>query len=114
MWRREVEAAATYRILAGREHDDRRRGILLRLAECEDRHASSWSERIQKMTGRAPDPSGIRSSLRWIEKFKDQNVVLHRLEQEESRAEEDYARLMGKLKDPVDRQIAQRAMDEER
>jgi VIT1/CCC1 family predicted Fe2+/Mn2+ transporter/rubrerythrin len=114
MWRREVEAAGTYRILAGREHDERRRGILLRLAECEDRHAASWSERIQKMTGRAPDPSTVRSSLRWVEKFKDQNVVLHRLEQEESRVEEDYARMIARLRDPVDREIAERAMGEER
>ncbi len=114
MWRREVEAAGTYRILARREHDERRRGILTRLAECEDRHAASWSDRIQKITGRAPDPSTVGSSLRWVEKFKDQSVVLHRLEQEESRVEEDYARLMTRLRDPIDREIAERAMDEER
>ena len=41
-------------------------------------------------------------------------MVLHRLEQEESRVEEDYAKLMGRLHDPVDRQIAEEAMDEER
>jgi len=114
MWRREVEAAGTYRILADRESDKRRRDILIRLAECEDRHAASWSGRILKMTGEAPDPSTVRSSLRWIEKFKDQSVVLHRLEQEESRVEEDYARLIGRLHDPVDREIAEKAMDEER
>jgi VIT1/CCC1 family predicted Fe2+/Mn2+ transporter/rubrerythrin len=114
MWRREMEAAGTYRILAEREKDRSRRDILLRLAECEDRHAASWSERILKMTGAAPDASTVRHSLRWIEKFKDQSVVLHRLEQEESRLEEDYLLLMGRLKDPVDRQIAQAAMDEER
>ena len=114
MWRREVEAAGTYRILAERETDKRRRDILLRLAECEDRHAASWSERIHKITGHAPDPSTVRSSLRWIEKFKDQSVVLHRLEQEESRVEEDYSRLMGRLHDPIDRRIAEDAMGEER
>ena len=114
MWRREVEAAGTYRILAGREHDKRRRDILLRLADGEDRHAASWAERIHTMTGQAPDPSTVRHSLRWIEKFKDQSVVLHRLEQEESRIEEDYSRMMGRLKDPVDREIAEKAIDEER
>lgn len=114
MWRREVEAAGTYRILAGREADARRRGILVRLAECEDRHAASWSGRIQKITGEAPDPASVGSSLRWIEKFKDQSVVLHRLEQEESRVEEDYAKLMVRLNDPIDRDIARQAMDEER
>ena len=88
--------------------------ILIQLAECEDRHAASWSERIQKATGHAPDPSTVRSSLRWIEKFTDQSVVLHRLEQEESRVEEDYGRLMGRLHDPIDRQIAEDAMEEEK
>ena len=82
MWRREVEAAGTYRLLAKRETDSRRRDILIRLAECEDRHATKWSGRIEKMTGHAPDPATVRSSLRWIERFADQNVILHRLEQE--------------------------------
>jgi vacuolar iron transporter family protein len=114
MWRREVEAAGTYRVLAQRETDSHRRDILIRLAECEDRHAAKWSGRIQLMTGQAPDPTTVRSSLRWIERFADQNVILHRLEQEESRVEEDYEKLIGRLKDPVDRQIAEQAMSEER
>ena len=114
MWRREVEAAGTYRILAQRETDQRRRDILIRLAECEDRHAAKWSERIQKQTGQPPDPKMVRSSLRWIERFTDQNVILHRLEQEESRVEEDYAKLIVRLKDPEDRHIAEQAMHEER
>jgi VIT1/CCC1 family predicted Fe2+/Mn2+ transporter len=114
MWRREVEAAGTYRLLATRETDSRRRDILIRLAECEDRHATKWSGRIEKMTGTAPDPATVRSSLRWIERFADQNVILHRLEQEESRVEEDYAKLMGRLQDPEDRLIAKQAMAEER
>jgi len=41
-------------------------------------------------------------------------VILHRLEQEESRVEEDYEKLIVRLKDPVDRQIAEQAMNEER
>ena len=44
MWRREVEAAHTYKLLAEREPDQKRRDILLRLAEQEDKHASRWSE----------------------------------------------------------------------
>ncbi len=114
MWRREVEAAGTYRVLAGRETDHHRRDILIRLAECEDRHAAKWSERIQKVTGQAPDATTVRSSLRWIERFADQNVILHRLEQEESRIEEDYDKMIGRLKDPEDKRIAEEAMGEER
>ena len=40
MWRREVEAAATYKHLAEREPDHRRKEILMRLAEQEDKHAA--------------------------------------------------------------------------
>ena len=114
MWRRETEAAGTYRLLAQRESDHRRRDILTRLAEAEERHAARWAERIQHVTGTAPDPKTVRASLRWIERFADQNVILHRLEQEESRVEEDYAKLMSRLKHPEDRQIAEQAMEEER
>jgi VIT1/CCC1 family predicted Fe2+/Mn2+ transporter len=114
MWRREVEAAGTYRLLAERESDKRRHDILIRLAECEDRHASKWSARIQTITGHAPDSSTVRSSLRWIERFADQNVILHRLEQEESRIEDDYEKMIGRLKDPEDKRIAEEAMHEER
>jgi VIT1/CCC1 family predicted Fe2+/Mn2+ transporter/rubrerythrin len=114
MWRREVEAAGTYRLLAERETDTRRRDILTRLAECEDRHAAKWSTRIQALAGQAPDTSTVRSSLRWIERFADQNVILHRLEQEESRIEDDYEKMIWRLKDPEDKRIAKEAMDEER
>ena len=54
MWRREVEAAATYRHLANRERDLRRKDILVRLAEQEDKHAARWSERIAAATGHVP------------------------------------------------------------
>jgi len=58
MWRREVEAAHTYRLLAGRESDQKRRDILLRLAEQEDRHAERWAERIA--AANAGDVVGVR------------------------------------------------------
>ena len=45
MWRREVEAAATYQHLANRETDQKRKDILMRLAAQEDKHAARWSER---------------------------------------------------------------------
>ena len=51
MWRREVEAATTYRHLAERETDPHRRDILTRLADQEDSHADRWAERIALATG---------------------------------------------------------------
>src|SRR5512142_1030294 len=114
MWRREVEAATTYRHLAGREHDPRRRDILNRLADQEDRHADRWAERIAQATGRAPDRRAVEHGLSWFQRISDPNVVLHRLEQEENRAEEEYDQLFARLTDPADRQIASEAMHEER
>jgi VIT1/CCC1 family predicted Fe2+/Mn2+ transporter/rubrerythrin len=114
MWRREVEAAATYKHLANREKDAKRRDILLRLAEQEDKHAARWSERIHDATGRRPDPEEVKRGLSWFQRISDPNVVLHRLEQEENKAEAEYDALMARLSDPDDRRIAEEAAIEER
>ena len=114
MWRREVEAATTYKHLAHRERDPKRRDILLRLAEQEDKHASRWSERIAAATGRTPDRKEVERGLSWFQRISDPNVVLHRLEQEENKAEAEYDHLMQRLTNPTDRQIAEDAMLEER
>jgi rubrerythrin len=114
MWRREVEAAQTYKLLAERESDLKRRDILLRLAAQEDKHAARWSERIHAATGRVPDPREIERGLTWCQKIGDPTVVLHRLEQEETKADAEYGELMARLSDPTDKKIAEEAMLEER
>ena len=114
MWRREVEAAHTYKLLAERESDPKRRDILLRLAEQEDKHAARWSERIAAATGRVPDPKEVERGLTWFQRIGDPTVVLHRLEQEETKADAEYDELMARLSDPADRKIAEEAMLEER
>jgi vacuolar iron transporter family protein len=114
MWRREVEAASTYKHLANREHDPKRRDILLRLADQEEKHAARWSERIATATGRVPDRKEVERGLSWFQRISDPNVVLQRLEQEENKAEDEYNQLMARLSDPADRKIAEEAMLEER
>ena len=114
MWRREVEAAATYKHLADRERDDKRKDILMRLADQEEKHATRWAERIALTTGREPDRAEVERGLTWFQRISDPNVVLHRLEQEENKAEEEYTQLMARLSDPTDRLIAEEAMLEER
>ena len=114
MWRREVEAAHTYKLLAEREPDQKRRDILLRLAAQEDKHAARWSERIHASTGRVPDPREVERGLTWFQKIGDPSVVLHRLEQEETKADAEYGELMARLSDPHDKKIAEEAMLEER
>ena len=114
MWRREVEAAHTYKLLAGREPDPKRRHLLMRMAEQEDKHARRWAERIKLATGRTPDATEVERGLSWFQRLGDPAVVLHRLEQEETRAEGEYEQLLARLRDPTDRQIAREAMLEER
>ena len=43
-WRAEVETAQVYRDLAARESDEKRKGILIRMAEAEERHARAGSK----------------------------------------------------------------------
>jgi VIT1/CCC1 family predicted Fe2+/Mn2+ transporter/rubrerythrin len=114
MWRREVEAAHTYRLLAEREPNEKRRDILTRLADQEDRHAERWADRIATTTGRRPDRRQVEHGLSWFQRIGDPNVVLRRLEQEETKAEAEYDQLLSRLTDPQDRLIAQEAMVEER
>ncbi|MFN7917685.1 MAG: VIT1/CCC1 transporter family protein [Vicinamibacterales bacterium] len=113
MWRREVEAATTYRHLAERERDPKRRDILNRLADQEDLHADRWAARIEATTGVRPDRQAVEGGLTWFQRISDPNVVLHRLEQEENRAEAEYDGLMHRLTDPEDRRIAEEAKLEE-
>jgi vacuolar iron transporter family protein len=114
MWRREVEAAHTYRLLSERESNPKRREILTRLADQEDRHAERWAERIRLATGKTPDRSAVERGLSWFQRVSDPNVVLRRLEQEETRAEADYDALFARLTDPQDKEIAREAMLDER
>jgi len=44
-----VETAQVYRDLAEREQDEKRRGILLRMAKAEERHAARWEEKLRDM-----------------------------------------------------------------
>src|SRR6476620_1251290 len=113
MWQREVEAAATYRHLAERERDPRRRDILNRLADQEDNHAERWADRIEASTGHRPDRKPIERGLTWFQRISAPNVVLHRLAQEENRAEAEYDGLMARLTDPTDKRIAEEAKLEE-
>lgn len=58
-WRAEMEGAATYRELASMEQDQRRKALLIKLAEAEERHAKKWSERIVQLGGQDPAARGI-------------------------------------------------------
>src|SRR5262245_23400885 len=101
MWRREVEAASTYKHLTNREQDPRHRDIQQRPAEQEDKHAARWSERIAAATGRVPDRKEVERGVASFQRISDPNVELQRLEQQENKAEAEYNHLMSRVSDPA-------------
>src|SRR5207253_7724783 len=67
-WRAEVETAQVYRELAAREVDEKRKGILNRMAEAEERHAQRWAKKLADLgepIPTIPDSLGRRLQ-RWL------------------------------------------------
>ncbi|HEX6123006.1 MAG TPA: VIT1/CCC1 transporter family protein [Ktedonobacterales bacterium] len=84
-WRREQQGERTYRDLAARERDAHRRGVLLRLAEAEARHAEKWERKLAEL-GAAPPALRVT----WRDRVRDvvrrgigTDAALRRMEAEE-------------------------------
>ena len=91
-WRAEVETSRVYRDLAERETDPKRKSILLRMAEAEERHATRWAE---KLTELGQEPPVLRDSLgqrlnRWWNRVAGLDVAIRRMEAAEDRREARY------------------------
>jgi len=91
-WRAEVETAQTYRDLAERERDEKRKGILLRMAEAEERHAQRWEAKLKELGAEAPvcrDTIGRRLN-RWWNKIAGAEIAIRRMEATEERQEAEF------------------------
>ncbi len=91
-WRAERETALVYRDLAANEADKKRRSILLRMAEAEERHALRWEGKLQEL-GAAPPvlPNDFRRKFnRWWNKAAGAEVAIRRMEAAEDRDKERY------------------------
>jgi vacuolar iron transporter family protein len=91
-WRAEVETAQTYRDLAERESDEKRKAILLRMAEAEERHAQRWEKKLQDLGVKPPvleDTIGRRLN-RWWNKIAGANIAIRRMEAAEERHEAEF------------------------
>ncbi|MEP6974870.1 MAG: VIT1/CCC1 transporter family protein [Spartobacteria bacterium] len=91
-WRAERETALVYRDLAANEADEKRRGILLRMAEAEERHAVRWENKLQELGAAAPVlPNDWRRKLnRWWNRNAGADVAIRRMEAAEDRDKERY------------------------
>jgi VIT1/CCC1 family predicted Fe2+/Mn2+ transporter/rubrerythrin len=84
-WYREMEAAATYRALAEREKNPRRRDVLQKLTTAELGHAAKWEARIRELGGTPPDPSAVKPGLGLALQMASPEVVFRKLEANEAR-----------------------------
>jgi VIT1/CCC1 family predicted Fe2+/Mn2+ transporter/rubrerythrin len=64
-WRGEVEAGAVYELIARRERDPQRAGLLRKLAAAESGHRLRLEARMRELGVAVPDPATVRPS-RWL------------------------------------------------
>ena len=88
----EVETAQVYRDLAGREVDEKRKGILLRMAEAEERHAQRWEKKLRDL---GAEPPVLENTLgrrlnRWWNKIAGANIAIRRMEAAEEKHEAEF------------------------
>src|SRR5438477_11043604 len=92
-WRAEVETARVYRELAGREKDEKRRGILIRMAEAEERHAARWEQKLQEMGEPIPqlsDNAWSRFKRRFTRSLGT-DIAIRRMEAAEEKHEKEFS-----------------------
>lgn len=91
-WRAEVETAQTYRDLAEREPSEKRRAILLRMAEAEERHAQRWEQKLKDMGAERPilEDTVSRRLNRWWNKIAGADVAIRRMEAAEEKHEAEF------------------------
>ena len=91
-WRAESDSARAYRDLAASETDERRRGILLRMAEAEDRHAARWAQKLGEL-GEPPPTAQDTPRTRWrrfVARLVGTEITLRKMEAEEDRQTARY------------------------
>lgn len=115
-WQAEMEGAATYRALAGREKDANRHAVLLKLAEAETRHAERWERRLRELGAPVPiysgDPNGEADSL--PNRIGGPEAALRRVELGEREHIATYSRQLEELGDEPSAQILRDVIADER
>src|ERR1700756_2935266 len=91
-WRAEVETAQAYRDLAQRERDEKRKGVLLRMAEAEERHAQRWEKKLRDLGAEPPvfKDTIARRFNRWWNKIAGAEIAIRRMEATEERQEAEF------------------------
>src|SRR5262249_50929055 len=91
-WQAEVETAQPYGDLADRKRDEKRKGILLRMAEAEERHARRWEKKLRDLGAEPPVLKDTikRRLSRWWNKIAGAEIAIRRMEATEERQEAEF------------------------
>jgi VIT1/CCC1 family predicted Fe2+/Mn2+ transporter/rubrerythrin len=99
-YRAEREAAEQYRALAERERDEKRKTVLYKLVDQEEKHAERWAKRLKELGAKADEPSPIKLFYKkFLMRTLDANSVLRRLEADEESAEQGYSTMIAGVTD---------------
>src|SRR2546430_7902499 len=91
--RAEIETAQVYRDLAARESDEKRKGILIRMAEAEERHARRWEQKLRDMGQPIPtltDTIWTRFKRRFTRSLGT-DIAIRRMEAAEEKHEREFS-----------------------
>src|SRR5437899_11619228 len=91
-WQSEVETARTYRDLAASERDEKRKSVLLRMAEAEERHAQRWEKKLTELGAEPPvyKDTFARRLNRWWNKIAGPEIAIRRMEATEEKQEAEF------------------------
>ncbi len=92
-WRAEVESAQVYHDLAEREQDEKRKAILQRMAEAEERHARRWKQKLHDMGEPAPrlaETIWTRFKRRFTRSLGT-DIAIRRMEVAEEKHEKEFS-----------------------
>src|SRR5437868_12355350 len=91
-WRAEVETARVYRDLAERERDEKRKAILIRMAEAEERHAQRWEQKLRDMGQPIPvlPDTFWRRLQRKFTRSLGTDIAIRRMEAAEEKHEREF------------------------
>src|SRR5690242_8185253 len=91
-WRAEVQSARMYRELAEHEKDPKRKAVLVRMAEAEERHAARWEKKLQEHGIEPSREDHWRQRLgRWFSRQAGTAAAIRRMEAAEERDSARYS-----------------------
>ena len=114
-WRDEVRSARNYRSLADREINKEKKTILVRMAEAEERHATTWAARLRELN---VEPGEYRETLterirRWVLLRSDTMAAAKILEAGERDADSLYEVLLTNAQSEKDKSVLLETQREE-